>query len=240
MDNMSIYNAVRECPIEAQKKITGGRLAGFTDINPQWRYEMLTRTFGAAGVGWYFTIDKQWIEPGANGEIAAMCNISLYLNNGGEWSKPIQGTGGSMFIANEKSGARTSDEAFKMALTDALSVACKVIGIGANIYWQNSPTKHTAIEQPKQTRKAQAAQPTPAPVQAEKPVQPTETDPAMIRADAVSIKQLFNDCEAQGVNVPALCTMYKVAQLHELSVKQYNHIISNWDRVKNMVKGVTQ
>lgn len=98
-----------------------------------------------------------------------------------------------------------------------------------------APKKSTPKSKP-----AQATQPTPAPVQAEAAAQPTETDPAMIRADAVSIKQLFNDCEAQGVNVPALCTMYKVAQLHELSVKQYNHIISNWDRVKNMVKGVTQ
>ena len=52
-----------------------------------------------------------------------------------EWSKPIVGVGGSMFIAKEKSGPYTSDEAYKMALTDAISVSCKALGIAADIYW---------------------------------------------------------------------------------------------------------
>ena len=34
MDNLKVYNAVREVPQEAQTKIMGGRLKGFTDINP--------------------------------------------------------------------------------------------------------------------------------------------------------------------------------------------------------------
>ena len=34
----------------------------------------------------------------------------------------------------EKSGPHVSDEAFKMALTDALSVALKMIGVAADIY----------------------------------------------------------------------------------------------------------
>lgn len=33
-----------------------------------------------------------------------------------------------------KSGMHNNDEAFKMAVTDALSVACKMLGIGADIY----------------------------------------------------------------------------------------------------------
>ena len=134
-DNMSIYNATKECPSEALKQITGGKLKGMSDINPMWRIKTLTEQFGACGIGWYYDVDKQWTEQGANGECAAFCNISLYIKIDGEWSKPIKGTGGSKFITNNKNGSETSDECYKMALTDAISVACKALGFAANVYW---------------------------------------------------------------------------------------------------------
>ena len=56
------------------------------------------------------------------------------LKNGEEWSKPILGTGGSTYVAKEKNGLYTSDEAIKMATTDALGVACKNLGFAADIY----------------------------------------------------------------------------------------------------------
>ena len=56
MDNLKIYNAVREVPKEAQKSIGGGRLKGMTDINPMWRIKTLTEQFGACGIGWYYEI----------------------------------------------------------------------------------------------------------------------------------------------------------------------------------------
>jgi hypothetical protein len=40
-----------------------------------------------------------------------------------------------MLIVKESAGLHTSDECYKMAVTDALSVACKVLGMGASIYW---------------------------------------------------------------------------------------------------------
>lgn len=147
MDNLSIYNAVRQVPEEAKKNITGGRLKGMTDINPMWRIKVLTEQFGSVGFGWYYTIDKQWIEQSPTGEQAAFCNISLYIKMDGEWSAPINGTGGSMFIANESKGKYTDDECFKKALTDAISVACKAIGIGADIYWEKDSTKYTTRTQ---------------------------------------------------------------------------------------------
>lgn len=138
---MTIYNNVREVPKSAQKTITGGRLKGMTDINPQWRIQTLTEQFGMVGIGWYYTIDKQWLEQSGE-EIAAFCDISLHIKVGGEWSMPIQGTGGAMFREQERGGLHTSDECFKMALTDAISVACKAIGIGADIYWADGRTKY--------------------------------------------------------------------------------------------------
>lgn len=141
MNNMELYNKFAEVPESAKKPIGAGRLRGFTDINPMWRIRELTEAFGACGFGWYYTVDKQWLEAGDN-ETAAFCNITLYVKFGDEWSKGIQGTGGSKFVAREKNGLYTSDECFKMALTDALSVACKSLGIGANVYWQNGRSKY--------------------------------------------------------------------------------------------------
>lgn len=60
----------------------------------------------------------------------------------GKWSQPISGTGGSRLATNERSGVYVSDECYKMATTDALSVACKNLGIGADVYWKEGKTKY--------------------------------------------------------------------------------------------------
>lgn len=146
MGSMEIYEKSRECPPNALKTIAAGRLKGKSDINPMWRIKMLTELFGAAGIGWYYEITKQWTEIGANGEIAAFCNINLFIRVDNEWSKPIQGTGGSAFIAKEKNGLYTSDECYKMALTDAISVACKALGFAADVYWDSDRTKYDRAE----------------------------------------------------------------------------------------------
>lgn len=137
MSKMDLYNAVAEVPINAKKTIGAGRLKGMTDINPMWRIKALTEQFGACGFGWSYTIDKQWLEEGAEGVVCGFCNVTLYVKGeDGEWSRGIAGTGGSTFIAKESKGLFTSDEVYKMALTDALSVACKALGFGANVYWE--------------------------------------------------------------------------------------------------------
>jgi hypothetical protein len=139
---LEIYKSLSQPPTEALKQITGGRLAGMTDIKPQWRIFALTQQFGLCGIGWKYTVDKQWTEPGANGEVFAFVNISLFIKDEDKWSEAIPGTGGSMLIAKEKNGLYCSDEAFKMATTDALSVACKFIGVAANIYMGHGSGKY--------------------------------------------------------------------------------------------------
>lgn len=143
MDNMEIYNAVRTVPANAKKEIGAGRLKGKTDINPMWRIKTLTETFGACGIGWKYDNVRYWLEHGANDEISAFCSLDLHIKNNGEWSEAIPGIGGSAFVAKEKNGLYTSDECYKMALTDALSVACKALGIGADVYWDKDATKYT-------------------------------------------------------------------------------------------------
>lgn len=142
MDNMEIYNKFREVPQEAKKAIAAGRLKGFTDINPMWRIKSLTEQFGVCGFGWYYEVIEQKLENGSDGQKSAFVTIHLFIKVDGEWSKPIVGLGGSSFIANEKNGAYTSDECFKMALTDALSIACKSLGLGADVYFEKDRTKY--------------------------------------------------------------------------------------------------
>ena len=142
MNNLELWDKVREVPKNAQKSIGGGRLKGMTDINPMWRIKELTANYGLCGVGWKYVITSKRLENGASDEIAAFVDIDLFIKVGDKWSDAIQGTGGNMFVTKETRGLHTSDECFKMALTDAISVACKALGFGADIYWQQDTTKY--------------------------------------------------------------------------------------------------
>lgn len=152
MENLKIYNAVATVPDNAKKTIGAGRLKGMTDINPMWRIKTLTEQFGVCGFGWKYIITDKRVVEGADGVLCAFVDVDLFVKIGDEWSEAIQGTGGSQLVSNEKNGKYTNDECFKMALTDALSVACKSLGIGANVYWAGNGTKYDrpAEEPPKQ------------------------------------------------------------------------------------------
>lgn len=138
---LNIYNAMRKVPEEALREIKGGKLKGKSDINPMWRIKAMTEQFGPCGVGWKPELVRSWTEPGAGGEIAAFVEIKLYIKEGGQWSDAIPGTGGNMLVARERGELVTNDEAFKMAYTDAISVACKLLGCGADVYWGGGQDK---------------------------------------------------------------------------------------------------
>lgn len=146
MEKMDIYEAGRAVPTEAKKPFNNGSFSG-TDINPMWRIKKLTELFGPAGIGWYYEVLSERCE--AHGDtVMAIVDLNLYIKVDGEWSKPIYGTGGNKLLSTGKSGVRTSDEGYKMALTDALSVACKALGIGADVYFERDTTKYSAYQTP--------------------------------------------------------------------------------------------
>ena len=160
---MGIWNSFSKPPKEALREIGGGRLKGMTDINPQWRYKAMTEKFGPCGIGWYPEIVEIWTEP-VGVEIAIFVKINLYIRNvritsipkdnikdEDAWSKPIPGLGGNLLAANERNGLHLNDESLKMAYTDALSVAMKMIGVASDIYmglWDGSKYRDDKPEPP--------------------------------------------------------------------------------------------
>lgn len=146
MKNLDIYNACRDVPAEAKKQFNNGSFSG-TDINPMWRIKKLTEQFGPAGIGWYYEVISERCEA-HHDTTMAIVNLNLYVKVDGEWSKPIYGTGGNTLVKSTKNGPKASDEGYKMALTDALSVACKALGIGADVYFEKDKTKYTESAEP--------------------------------------------------------------------------------------------
>lgn len=134
MENMSLYEQLQTPPNDALKPITFGALKGKSDINPQWRYEALTAALGPCGYGWRFEIADTKTQPVNTGETMVFVLVNLYIKQGEEWSAPIPGWGGDYLIKKDKNGIHGNDEAFKMATTDALGTAAKMIGLAADVY----------------------------------------------------------------------------------------------------------
>lgn len=193
MEKMEIYDRVRSVPDEAKKAISAGRLKGMTDINPMWRIKKLTEEFGPCGIGWWTKITDRWTET-VGDETCAFVDLELYIKFGDEWSKPITGSGGSKLATKERSGVYVSDECYKMAETDALSVACKKLGIGADVYFSADRTKYSQ----------------------------NSDDSKKIGANDVKI--LMDYLHKNGISDQKIITRYHVKSLSDLTQKRYIEI----------------
>lgn len=193
MEKMDIYNRVRSVPDEAKKSISAGRLKGMTDINPMWRIKKLTEEFGPCGIGWWTKVTDRWTET-IGDETCAFVDLELYIKVGDEWSKPITGSGGSKLATKERSGVYVSDECYKMAETDALSVACKKLGIGADVYFSADRTKYSQ----------------------------TVDDSKKIGANDVKI--LMDYLQKNGISSQKIIDRYRVKALSDLTQKRYIEI----------------
>lgn len=169
--NMLYYEQLRAVPEDAQKEFNTGRFSG-TDINPMWRIKRMTEVFGMCGFGWYVEIVNRHLKDSTDGQtICAFVSLNLYIKVNGEWSKPIYGEGGNTMCNVTKKGEHvTSDEAFKMAYTDAFSNATKQLGLGADIWFKNDKVHSTKYDR-QQEELFQAPKPQPTP----QPQQPTPT-----------------------------------------------------------------
>ena len=153
-----------------------------------------------------------------DGSVAAFVDINLYVRKDGEWSKPIFGTGGSKLISVEKKYSKgssapetslyLSDEAYKMAYTDALSVACKALGIAADVYYEKDKSKYIIAdekraEEEKSETTATAFSPAKKTLQPGKPGwKETIAWLSDLRKDPATVKANYNITEE---NFEALC-----------------------------------
>ena len=233
-ENLSLYNAVRTPPNDALKPIQAGRLKGKTDINPMWRIKALTEQFGPCGIGWKYIIREKRLETSPNGEIAAFVDIDLFYKFDGQWSEAVPGTGGSSFAANERNGVYTSDECFKMALTDAISVACKALGFAADVYWQEDRSKYDkSSEQP--TGQSQKQPDKPSYKQQDKPKEEQPEDwerffTGEVTADMARL--LYEVGEKAGYSkgrINAMTLKRFKKQLYEISGDEYATIFNSFE-----------
>lgn len=142
MQNMEIWNKVCNTPQDATSTIKAGRLKGFTDINPMWRFHKLTEIFGPAGTGWKAPVADTQFCTGANGEVMVFITVHLSYKVDGEWSEPVIGIGGSRIVEKESQGMHNNDEGLKMAYTDAIGSACKALGMSEDIFNKKYGTKY--------------------------------------------------------------------------------------------------
>lgn len=143
-----LFFANAKLPENAIKEIQAGRLKGKSDINPQWRIEAITNTYGLYGTGWYFQIaDVKFVDVPATGELLVFMTIELFIKDleTGKWAKPVVGVGGDFVIKKEKNALHGNDEAYAMCLTDALGKAMKVLGVANDIYRGKFDTKNELL-----------------------------------------------------------------------------------------------
>ncbi|KKP81582.1 MAG: hypothetical protein UR84_C0021G0004 [candidate division WS6 bacterium GW2011_GWD1_35_594] len=207
-DNMRVWNSVDHPPGQFLRPIQAGRLKGKTDINPQWRYMAMTQAFGPCGFGWKYRVTEKWLEQAVDGQVCAFATIELMYKLDGEWSDPIPGLGGSMFTAKETNGLYSSDEAYKMAITDALSVAMKVLGVAADVYaglWDGSKYREVEGDGDK------------------KP--PKKTDEPKVFISAGQLETMKKELEGRGADMEKFKALAGVAELGEIEAKNYDGLM---------------
>ena len=192
--NMQHYDNLKKVPANALKPIQFGNLKGKSDINPQWRYEALTNEFGACGIGWKYEIVEthtQEVESGNSGTLMVFVKINLYIKDGEEWSAPIPAYGGDMLVVKDKNGIHGNDEAYKMATTDALGTAAKMLGVAADIY-RGLANDSKYGREPQNMEQSKPAESKPVEKQVDKPqLEPSTTEepkpkPKVIHVDGVT------------------------------------------------------
>jgi hypothetical protein len=151
-DNMAIWNAHSSPPKEMTKpfKKTGG-FSG-TAIEPMWLIRACTELWGPMGGNWGIKDVVHSFHEGAENHCMHMVELTLFHPHG-----EIRSVGQTMFIAKNKNGLFTDEEAPKKSMTDAISKALSWLGFGADIYMglydgnkctaQPAPAPKTADEQ---------------------------------------------------------------------------------------------
>ena len=129
-DNMKIWSVLEKTDPSHTKAFQ--RSGGFkgTAIKPIYCDKRMTELFGPCGEGW--GIGKPEFQVvSADKEILVFCTVGVWH---GTRENIVYGVGGDKVLADQSKGLKTSDEAFKMAFTDAIGNAYKHLGMSADIH----------------------------------------------------------------------------------------------------------
>lgn len=221
--NLAVWNAVARTPDEAKKRIDAGRLKGKTDISPIFRIKMLTSVYGPCGIGWYVdNVQYTKESPDGTPEVALICTLNLHVKDPetGKWSEPIFGVGGSKLFARETNGLYLNDEAYKMAETDAISVACKMLGVAADVYWSGEERTKYMFDAEAATGKHKVAP-------------PTDNKPNKFLVDQWT-KELAAECETAGLALGPVIEYLRNKNLISMS-GAYDMTTGEWEQLKGAV-----
>lgn len=202
------YMSLSEVPTDATKKIQAGKLKGKSDINPQWRYEAMTEVFGLCGEGWKFEITNTIQVPvPATGELMIFVFLNLYIKGPDGWSAPIPGSGGDFLIVKDKNGIHGNDEGYKMATTDALGTAAKMVGVAASVYRGTYRTKYERQAESYERDNAVDVEP-PKPQPPQHPTQKMANDLEIL-------------CQKNGKKIQDMLTHYNIKSVEEMDMITY-------------------
>lgn len=224
MENLFYYEQLRAVPQEAQKAFDNGRFSG-TDINPMWRIKRMTEVFGPCGIGWYYEVVHRTFEKSTDEKtISAFIGINLYVKVDGEWSKPIYGEGGNNFTSYNKKwqSIDTSDEAMKMALTDALSNATKQLGLGADVWFGNDKTHSTKYDAQQERNEQQG-----------NAVVKNQPDSIQVKIEADTAREYLNNNQAAFEYYQSKYYSHR-ATLEEFTDVELQQIYGNLKRLKKI------
>ena len=136
--NLGIWNRLCTTPKDAQTPYDRNGTS-LTAIDPTYRNKALTEIFGMAGAGWGFTLDEHWSEQ-FHGTHYCYAAVTLWIY--------IEGRGGqkvATYIGGTKVVQGEADEAYKSAITDALTKCTSVLGFGADVYAGKSDKKPDSL-----------------------------------------------------------------------------------------------
>lgn len=168
MSNTKIWEALAKTdPAHTKGFQRSGGFKG-TAVKPIYCDQRMTEQFGPCGEGWGINAPKFQIVP-AEKEVLVYCTVSIWH---GSRENIVYGVGGDKIVAMMSSGPRTSDEAFKMAFTDAIGNAMKHLGMSADIHMGLfDDAKYVA------DLKREFGEEAPAPSAAQAPAQKSEASP---------------------------------------------------------------
>lgn len=209
-ENTKLWDALaRTDPAQTKGFKRSGGFAG-TAVKPIYCDQRMTEHFGPCGEKW--GIDEpnfQVVQAGE--ETMVYCWVSIWIK---EPTHKIFGVGGDKVVMKTTNGLKTSDEAFKMAFTDAVGNAYKRLGMSADIHmglfddskYVNDLRREFAAEPVQAAKPSRATKEPPAPASGTSA--PAERDfPSWIKCFRAEFNEAPSHLAAQDVyrvNLPIL------------------------------------